>query len=55
MPGSRYDVSTKAKTIRLVREHTGDYPDAVGGDQGGLGSAGDVRGDAAQTEGSARS
>ena len=26
MPGSRYDASTKAKAIRLVREHGGDYP-----------------------------
>jgi len=26
MPGSRYDASTKAKAIRLVREHVGDYP-----------------------------
>jgi transposase len=26
MPGSRYDASIKAKAIRLVREHTGDYP-----------------------------
>jgi transposase len=26
MPGSRYDASTRAKTIRLVREHAGDYP-----------------------------
>jgi len=26
MPGSRYDASTKAKAIRLVGEHAGDYP-----------------------------
>jgi len=26
MPGSRYDSSTKAKAIRLVRAHAGDYP-----------------------------
>ena len=26
MPGNRYDASTKAKAIRLVREHAGDYP-----------------------------
>jgi transposase len=26
MPGTRYDASTKAKAIRLVREHAGDYP-----------------------------
>ena len=26
MPGSRYDASTKAKAIRLVRVHAGDYP-----------------------------
>jgi len=26
MPGSRYDASAKAKAIRLVREHAGDYP-----------------------------
>ena len=26
MPGGRYDASTKAKAIRLVREHAGDYP-----------------------------
>jgi transposase len=26
MPGSRYDTSTKAKAVRLVREHAGDYP-----------------------------
>lgn len=25
MPGSRYDASIKAKAIRLVREHAGDY------------------------------
>jgi transposase len=25
MPGTRYDASTKAKAIRLVREHAGDY------------------------------
>jgi hypothetical protein len=49
MPGTRFDASTKAKAIRLVREHAGDYPTQWGGDQGGLGSAGDERGDAAQT------
>src|SRR5436305_13005233 len=26
MPGSRYDASTKAKAVRLVREHAGEYP-----------------------------
>jgi transposase len=26
MPGTRYDVGMKAKAIRLVREHAGDYP-----------------------------
>ena len=26
MPGSRYDACTRAKAIRLVREHAGDYP-----------------------------
>ena len=26
MPGTRYDASTKARAIRLVREHAGDYP-----------------------------
>jgi transposase-like protein len=26
MLGSRYDASTKAKAIRLVRKHAGDYP-----------------------------
>jgi transposase len=26
MPGSRYDASTKAKAIRLVRAHVGDCP-----------------------------
>jgi len=26
MPGSRYDAGTKARAIRLVREHAGDYP-----------------------------
>jgi transposase len=26
MPGSRYDAGTRAKAIRLVREHAGDYP-----------------------------
>jgi transposase len=26
MPGSRYDASTKARAIRLVRDHAGDYP-----------------------------
>ena len=26
MPGTRYDASTKAKAIRLVCEHAGDYP-----------------------------
>ena len=26
MPGSRYDASTRAKAVRLVREHAGDYP-----------------------------
>ena len=26
MPGTRYDAGTKAKAIRLVREHAGDYP-----------------------------
>ena len=26
MPGGRYDASTRAKAIRLVREHAGDYP-----------------------------
>jgi transposase InsO family protein len=26
MPGSRYDASTKAKAVRLVREHAGDEP-----------------------------
>ena len=26
MPGSRYDASTRAKAVRLVGEHAGDYP-----------------------------
>ena len=26
MPGSRYDASARAKAVRLVREHAGDYP-----------------------------
>jgi transposase len=26
MPGTGYDAGTKAKAIRLVREHAGDYP-----------------------------
>jgi transposase len=26
MPGSRFDACTRAKAIRLVREHAGDYP-----------------------------
>jgi transposase len=26
MPGSRYDAGTRARAIRLVREHAGDYP-----------------------------
>jgi transposase len=26
MPGSRYDASTKARAIGLVRDHAGDYP-----------------------------
>jgi transposase len=26
MPGSRYEASTKARAIRLVRDHAGDYP-----------------------------
>jgi transposase len=26
MPGTRFDASTKAKAVRLVREHAGDYP-----------------------------
>jgi transposase len=26
MPGSRYDASTKARAVRLVHEHAGDYP-----------------------------
>lgn len=26
MPGSRYDASSKAKAVRLLREHAGDYP-----------------------------
>jgi transposase len=26
MPGSRYKASTKARAIRLVRDHAGDYP-----------------------------
>jgi transposase len=26
MPGTRYDASTKAKAIRLVRAHAEDYP-----------------------------
>jgi hypothetical protein len=26
MPGTRYDATTKAKAVRLVREHAGDYP-----------------------------
>jgi transposase len=40
MPGTGYDAGTKAKAIRLVREHAGGLPDAVGGDHGGLGPAG---------------
>ena len=30
MAGSRYDASTKAKAVRLVREHAGDYPTEPG-------------------------
>ena len=26
MPGSRYDANTKARAVRLVCEHAGDYP-----------------------------
>jgi transposase len=26
MPASRYDARTKAKAVRLVRQHAGDYP-----------------------------
>lgn len=26
MPGSRYDASTRARAVRLVREHAEDYP-----------------------------
>jgi hypothetical protein len=43
---SRYDASTKAKAIRLVREHAGDYPHAMGSDHGGGRPSGDERGDA---------
>ena len=26
MPGIKYSVDMKAKAVRLVREHSGDYP-----------------------------
>ena len=44
----RYDENTKARAVRLVREHRDDYESRVGGDEGDLGPAGDEPGDAAQ-------
>ena len=32
---SKYDPETRAKAVRLVREHREDYPQRVGGDHGG--------------------
>ena len=44
----RYDENTKARAVRLVREHRDDYDSGVGGDEGHLGPIGDEPGDAAQ-------
>ena len=43
---SKYDENTKAKAVRLVREHADDY-DSVGGDVRDLGPVGDDRRDVA--------
>ena len=45
---SKYDENTKARAVRMVREHRDDYDIGVGGDEGDLGPAGDEPGDAAQ-------
>ena len=46
----RYDQDTKAKAIKLVREHAGGLPVGVRGDHRGGRAAGDERGDAAQVD-----
>ena len=45
----RYDQDTKAKAIRLVREHAGDYPSEYAAITAVAG-AGDEPGDAAQVD-----
>ena len=44
----RYDENTKARAVRLVREHREDYDSEWAAMQGDLGPAGDEPGDAAQ-------
>ena len=51
---SKYDENTKAKAVRLVREHRDDYDTEWAAMSGDLGAAGDERGDAAQVGASGR-
>ena len=44
----RYDQDTKAKAIRLVREHAGDYPSEYAAITAVARRLGDVPGDVAQ-------
>ena len=45
---SKYDENTKAKAVRLVREHADDYDSEWAAMSRDLGPVGDERGDAAQ-------
>ncbi len=47
---SRYDANTKARAVRLVRAHAGDYEARVGGDEGDLGAVGNERRDVAVSQ-----
>jgi transposase len=44
---SRFDKETRAKAVRLVKDHVGDYESEWAAIKGCLGSVGDQRGDAA--------
>ncbi len=52
---SRYDENTKARAVRLVREHAGDYETEWAADEGDLATVGDERGDVAQVGAPSRS
>ena len=44
---SKYDAETRARAVRLVRDHVGDYESELAAITGGVRPVGDERGDAA--------